>query len=176
MKNWMNKSVKLNDTWGAGAIDSLSTPLGSLPEFSMRARHLRDAKGQRHCAHFSIDFASGYLADGWQGVNFIPMGDKPVSGIFGLPPWDPSQRDTYKNMINAAATSLGDSRTERLEAVIPYIGQQGGVGYNRVRLFYVIKAVKGPDADLVVIKIATHVPIPGTVQARQEGIGHGPPK
>lgn len=176
MNNWINKRVTLNDTWGPGAIDTLSTPLGKLPEFSLRARHLRDAKGQAQCAHFSIDFSSGYLADGWQGVNFVPMGTQPVSGISGLPPWDPSRRDTYRKMIDAAAGSLGDSRTQRLEGVIPYMGQQGGVGYNRVRLFYVPNAVQGPEPDLVVIKIATHVAIPGTVQARQEGVGQGPPK
>lgn len=32
-----------------------------------------------------------------------------------------------------------------------------------------------PIPDLVVIKIATRVAIPGTVQARQDGSGHGPP-
>jgi hypothetical protein len=71
--------------------------------------------------------------------------------------------------------SLGDSRTLRLEAVIPYAGPGGGVGYNKVRLFYVSKAVQGPIADLVVVKIATHAAIAGTVQGRQEGDGHGPP-
>ena len=176
MKNWINKRIALNDTWGPGAVDSLTAPLGRMPEFAMRARHLRDAQGQAHCAHFSIDFSSGYLADGWQGVNFIPIGNTPVSGISGLPPWDPSVRDTYRKMIEAAAGTLADSRTERLEAVIPYMAQQGGLGYNRVRLFYVTNAVTGPEPDLVVIKIATHIAIPGTKQARQDGSAQGPPK
>jgi len=176
VNSWINKTVSLNDTWGPGATDSLSTPLGGLPEFTLRARHLRDATGQMQCAHFNIDFSSGYLSDGWQGVNFVPLGNTPVTGISGLPPWDPSQRDAYRRMIEAAAGSLSDSRTQRLEGVIPYMGQKGGVGYNRVRLFYVSGAVKGSQPDLVVVKVATHVSIPGTVQGKQEGTGQGPPK
>lgn len=174
MNNWINKTVALNDNWGQGAIDSLSTPLGKQPQFTLRARHLLDAKGQRTCAHFNVDFSSGYLADGWQGVNFIPIGTLAVSGISGLPPWDPSQRDTYRKMIDAASGSLGDSRTQRLEGVIPYMGQQG-IGYNRVRLFYIPNAVQGSEPDLVVVNIATHVSVPGTVQGRQGGYGQGPP-
>ena len=173
MKDWLNKSVRLNDSWGPGAADTLSTPLGQQPEFTFRGRHLRDAKGTRVCGHFSIDFASGYLADGWQGVNLIPIGTAPVTGISGLPPWDPSKRDTYRKMIDAA-TSLSDSRTTRLEGVVPYLGT-GGVGYNKVKLFYITNAVQGPSPDLVVIKVATHIAIPGTVHAKQDGIGHGPP-
>jgi hypothetical protein len=176
VKNWMNKSVKLNDTWGPGAVDSLSTPLGTYPEFSLHARHLRDAAGNPQPAHFTIDFPSGYLADGWQGVNFIPLGSIPVAGISGLPPWDPAKRDTYRRTIDAAVASLTDPRTERLEAVIAFLGPQGGVGYNKVRLFYVVNAVQGPVPDLVVVRVATHVGIPGTVQARQEGGGQGPPR
>jgi hypothetical protein len=173
---WINKSVRVNDSWGPGAIHSLNTPTGQQPEFWLRPRHLRDAQGNSHLAHFSIDFPSGFLADGWQGVNFTPLGTIAVSGISGLPQWDPSLRDRYRQAIEAAAVSLGDSRTLRLEAVIPHLGQNGGVGYNRVRLFYVFNAVQGQIPDLVVIKIATHVAIPGTVQARQDGSGHGPPK
>jgi len=175
VNNWINKTVALNDSWGQGAIDSLSTPVGKLPQFSLRPRHLLDAKGQRSCAHFSIDFPSGYLSDGWQGVNFIPIGTGAVTGISGLPPWDASQRDTYRNMIQAASGSLCDSRTQRLEAVIPYMGQHG-IGYNRVKLFYVTSAVQGPEPDLVVVMIATHAAVPGTMQARQAGTGQGPPK
>ena len=103
------------------------------------------------------------------------MGTIAVAGITGLTPWDPSQSAAYRKAIDAASVSLGDSRTERLEGVIPHLGSQGGVGYNKVRLFYVSNAVQGPMPDLVVIKIATHVAIPGTVQARQDGTGHGPP-
>ncbi len=58
-------------------------------------------------------------------------------------------------MIDAASVSLGDSRTLRLEAVVPYFAQ-GGVGYNWVKLFYIFNAVQGPIKDLVVVKIATH--------------------
>lgn len=49
------------------------------------------------------------------------------------------------------------------------------VGYNKVRLFYVVDAVQGRVRDLVVIKISTHASPRGTVQARQDGDGHGPP-
>jgi hypothetical protein len=135
---------------------------------------LRDSKGNLQLGHFGIDFPSGYLADGWQGVNFIPMGTLPVTGISGLPPWDPSQQALYRQTIDAAAPSLGDSRTMRLEGVIPYLGASGGIGYDTVRLFYVYNAVVGgSDPDLVVIKTATLVDIPGMVQARQDGSGQG---
>jgi hypothetical protein len=172
---WSNKRVTLNDSWGPGAAHTLTTPLGQQPEFSLRPLHLRDAQGNPQLAHFTIDFPSGFLADGWQGVNFTPLGSSAVAGITGLAPWDSSQSAAYRKAIDAASVSLGDSRTVRLEAVIPHLGPQGGVGYNKVRLFYVFNAVQGPIPDLVVIKIATHVAIPGTVQARQDGTGHGPP-
>ena len=175
MNVWINKRVTLNDSWGPGAAHTLTTPLGQQPEFSLRPRYLRDAQGNRQLAHFSIDFPSGFLADGWGGVNFTPMGTIAVAGITGLTPWDPSQSAAYRKAIDAASVSLGDSRTERLEGVIPHLGPQGGVGYNKVRLFYVSNAVQGPIPDLVVIKIATRAAIPGTVQARQDGTGHGPP-
>ncbi len=172
---WINKRVTLNDSWGPGAVHTLTTPTGKQPEFTLRPRHLRGAQGNPQLAHFAIDFPSGFLADGWQGVNFIPLGSVDVTGISGLPPWTAAHSATYRNAIAAAAVSLGDSRTLRLEAVIPYTGPGGGVGYNKVRLFYVSKAVQGPIADLVVVKIATYAAIAGTVQGRQEGEGHGPP-
>ena len=175
MNFWSNKRVTLNDSWGPGAAHTLTTPLGQQPEFSLRPLHLRDAQGNPQLAHFSIDFPSGFLADGWRAVNFTPLGTIAVEGITGLAPWDPPQSAAYRTAIDAASVSLGDSRTVRLEAVIPHLGPQGGVGYNKVRLFYVFNAVHGQIPDLVVIKIATHVAIPGTVQARQDGTGHGPP-
>jgi hypothetical protein len=171
--HWSNKRVRLNDSWGPGAAHTLKTPLGEQPEFRLRPRYLRDAKGNAKLSHFSVDFPSGYLGDGWQGVSFTPMGKDPVKDLTGLPPWDPSQRDTYRKAIEAA-TSLGDSRTLRLEGVVPHL-EQGAVGYNTVRLFYISKAVKGSAPDLVVVKTATHKGVPGTVQARQEGSGQGPP-
>ena len=176
MNFWSNKRVTLNDSWGPGAAHTLTTPLGQQPEFSLRPLHLRDAQGNPQLAHFSIDFPSGFLADGWRAVNFAPLGTIAVEGITGLAPWDPSQSAAYRTAIDAASVSLGDSRTVRLEAVIPHLGPQGGVGYNKVRLFYVFNAVHGQIPDIVVIKIATHVAIPGTVQARQDGTGHGPPR
>lgn len=175
MNYWSHIRVRLNDHWGPGAVHTLSTPLGSLPEFILHPRFLRDAHGGRHLAHFSVDFPSGYLGDGWQGVNFVPLGTTAVTSLSGLQPWDASQRDAYRNAIAAAAGSFADSRALRLEAVVPYLGSQGGVGYNQVRLFYLANAVQGPTRDLVVIKITTHAAIPGTVQGRQDGDGHGPP-
>lgn len=172
MNYWSNVRVRLNDSWGPGAVHTLATPLNQQADFALHPRHLRDSQGNRHLAHFTVDFPSGFLADGWQGVNFVPLGSQAVSGIAGLPTWDPSNRDTYRKMIDAA-TSLADSRTLRLEAVVPYFAQ-GGIGYNKVRLFYVANAVQGPK-DLVVVKIATHSGVPGTVQARQDGSGHGGP-
>jgi hypothetical protein len=171
---WSNKRVRLNDSWGPGAAHTLKTPLGEQPEFRLRPRYLRDPNGNAKLSHFSIDFPSGYLSDGWQGVSFVPMGKDEVKDIKGLPAWDPSQRDTYRKAIEAA-TSLGDSRTLRLEAVVPHL-EQGGIGYNTVRLFYVSKAVKGSAPDLVIVKTATHKAVPGTVQARQDGNGQGPPQ
>jgi hypothetical protein len=176
VNHWIDKYVRLNDSWGPGSAHTLSTPLGKLPEFSVRPRYLRDREGKSHPAHFWIDFSSGYLADGWQGVNFIPMGKSEVAGITGLPAWDPTHKDTYQTMIEKARGSLDDSRTLRLEGVIPYVGSKG-LGYNCVRLFYVHGAVKGRGngADLVVIRIVTHTGMSGTVQAKQDGTAHGPP-
>jgi hypothetical protein len=175
VKCWVNTRVRLNDSWGTGATHTLATPLGQQPEFSLRPRYLRDPQGNQQLAHFTIDFPSGFLADGWQGVNFTPAGKNPVAGIAGLPQWDASHRDEYRRVITAAAASLGDARTERLEAIIPHLDKQGGLGYNKVRLFYVVDAVQGRVRDLVVVKISTHASPPGTVQARQDGDGHGPP-
>ena len=171
---WSHKTVTLNDTWGPGAVHTLTTPTSLNPEFSLHPRYLRDPRGNRLLAHFTIDFPSGFMPDGWQGVNFVPLGSTAVSTISGLPLWDPSQQATYRKVIDAAAGELADSRTLRLEAVIPYIAL-GNLGYNRVRLFYVAKAVQGPIQDLVVVKIATHVAVAGTVQGRQDGTGQGPP-
>jgi hypothetical protein len=171
---WINVDIGLNDSWGLGASDILQNPLGVLAEFSLRPRYLRDSGGVLQLAHFGVDFPSGYLADGWQGANFTPMGTLPVVGISGLPPWDPSQQALYRQVIDAAIGSLGDSRTMRLEGVIPYVGSDGGVGYDTVRLFYVFNAiVGGTDPDLIVIKTATFIAIPGTVQARQDGSAQG---
>lgn len=174
MNYWSYKTVTLNDSWGPGAVHTLTTPTGQKPEFSMHPRYLRDSQGNRHLAHFTIDFSSGFMPDGWQGVNFVPLGSVAVSGISGLPPWDPTQQATYRKAIDAASAILADSRTLRLEAVIPYV-DQGSPGYNKVRLFYVDNAVQGSLPDLVVVKIATHVAVPGTVQGRQEGSSQGPP-
>jgi hypothetical protein len=175
VKHWVNTRVRLNDNWGTGAAHTLSTPTGKQAEFLLRPRYLRDTTGNPQLAHFQIDFPSGYLADGWQGITFTPMGQKPVTGISGLPQWDASQRQKYRDAIAAAEGSLSNSHTERLEAVIPYLAEDGKLGYNTVRLFYVSDATRSKPKDLVIIRIATHTPIAGTVQARQDGSGHGPP-
>ncbi len=174
MSNWINTHVKLSDSWGQGATHSLSTPTGHPAEFRLLPRYVRDAHGTHHLAHYSIDFPSGYLPDGWAGVNFIALGDKDVKGISKLPAWSPKHRDTYRKMIEDAGASLGHSHTRRLEAIIPYAGAQG-VAYNIVRLFYVPQAVGGAVTDLVVLKIASHKLPGGTVEAKQDGSAHGPP-
>jgi hypothetical protein len=175
VKRWMNTRVTLNDSWGPGAAHSLKTPLGAQPEFTLCPRNLRGSDGTPQVAHFTIDFPSGYLDDGWQGVNFIPLGSKEVVGIKGLPAWNASRKGRYRKAIEAAADSLGDSRTRRLEAVVPYLGRNGQIGYNKIQLFHVSNAVKGPNKHLVVVRIKTHAGVKGEVQARQEGTGYGPP-
>lgn len=175
MKRWMNTRVTLNDSWGSGAGHSLKTPLRRQPEFTLHPRYLRGRDGTPQLAHFTIDFPSGYLADGWQGVNFIPLGSREVVGIKGLPPWKPTERARYQRVIESALDSLSHSRTRRLEAIVPYVSAGGLVGYNKVQLFYVFNAVRGKDRHLVVVKIATHVGTKGEVQGRQDGLGQGPP-
>jgi hypothetical protein len=173
---WTDKTIKINDSWGPGASDVLCVPLGCAPEFSMRARYLRDAKAASQLGQLRAEISSGYLSDGWQSAIFTPVGTVPVKGIYGLPPWDPSEAKTYRDLIEGPNNNLGDSRTVRLEGVIPYVDANGVVGYDTVRLFYAFNAVGGaPIADLVIIKTATLVAIPGTVQVRQDGGGHGPP-
>jgi hypothetical protein len=175
VKRWMNTRVTLNDSWGPGASHSLKTPVGRQPEFTLIPRHLRGPDGTPQLAHFTIDSPSGYLGDGWLGVNFIPLGSKEVAGIRGLPPWKAAHRARYRRAIEGAAQAFSNPQTRRLEAVIPYVGSRGSVGYNKVRLFYVSNAVRGKERHLVVVKIASHVGIKGEVQARQEGNGYGPP-
>jgi hypothetical protein len=173
---WKDKRIKINDSWGPGASQVLRVPLGCAPEFSMRARYLRDSEGVRQLGQLSTTISSGYLSDGWQGAVFTPVGTIEVKGIYGLPPWDPSQAKVYRDMIQSPNNNLGDSRTMRLEGVIPYVNAEGLVGYNTVRLFYAFNAVEGaPIADLVIMKIATLVAIPGTVQVREDGGASGPP-
>jgi hypothetical protein len=142
----------------------------------MRARYLRDGQGIRQLGQLQAEISSGYLGDGWQRAVFTPVGTVPVKGIYGLPPWDPSQAKVYRDMIESPNNNLGDSRTIRLEGVIPYADANGVVAYDTVRLFYAFNAVQGaPIADLVIVKIATLVALPGTVQIRQDGGAHGPP-
>jgi hypothetical protein len=171
---WMNKTISLNDSWGPGANDVLRAPLGCAGEFSLRPRYLRDARGARQLAQFEAEFASGYMSDGWRAAVFTPVGTMPITGVFGLPPWDPTQAATYRNLIEGPTTNLGDSRTLRLEAVIPYTDPNGAVGYDTVRLFYAFNAIQGAESpDLVVLKTATLVGISGVVQVRQDGGGQG---
>lgn len=176
MNCWIDKTITLNDTWGPGAYDVLRAPLGCAPEFSLRASYLRDSRSGRQPGQLRAEMSSGYLCDGWNGAIFTPMGTMPVTGISGLPPWNPSQADTYRNLIEGPNNNLGDSRTLRLEGAIPYVDANGVVGYDTVRLFYAFNAVSGsPIPDLVIVKTATLVGIPGSVQVRQDGGAQGPP-
>jgi hypothetical protein len=176
VNTWIDKTIKLNDSWGPGAANVLGAPLGHAAEFSLRGRYLRDSKGIRQPGQLRAEISSGYIGDGWQHAVFTPIGSMPVQGIFGLPAWDPTQSDTYRNLIDGPNNNLGDARTIRLEGVIAYLDANGAVGYDIVRLFYAFNAVeKSANADLVIVKIATYVGIPGTVQIRQDGAGHGPP-
>jgi hypothetical protein len=173
---WIDKTIKLNDTWGPGAYNTLRAPLGCSPEFSLRACYLRDGQGTRQPSQLRAELSSGYMSDGWNGTVFTPVGTVPVKGIYGLPPWDPSQAETYRNLINGPNNNLGDSRTVHLEGVIAYLGESGGIGYDTVRLFYCFNAVEGSaNPDLVVVKSATLVGIPGVVQVREDGGAQGPP-
>lgn len=176
MDHWKDKTITVNDAWGAGANNLLRAPLASAPEFSLRGRYHRDARAARQLVQFQAEISSGYLSDGWHSAVFTPVGTTDVQGIFGLPPWDPSHADAYRNMILGPDNNLGDSRTSRLEGVIPYVDANRAVGYDTVRLFYVFNAVQGaPISDLVIVKISTFAAVPGTVQIRQDGAGHGPP-
>ena len=176
MKYWINKRVALLDSWGPGLAHTLKTPIGDQPEFTLHPRHLRDSNGAPQVAHFTIDFPSGFLADGWQGVNFIALGAKECRAIKGLPPWAPSQRTRYRNAIASAADELSNPKTRRLEGVVSYLGDGGVVGYYTVRLFYISNAVRGRNGNLVVVSAAPHSGVKGQVQARQgNSNGYGPP-
>lgn len=171
----MNIRVALLDSWGPGAAHSLKTPVNRPAEFTLHARHLRGSDGTPQLAHYTIDFASGFLGDGWQGVNFIPVGSKDVTAIKGLPRWTPAQKGRYRDAIESAKDDFAKPGARRLEGVIPYLSKNGTVGYNRVCLFYLVNATRGTNRDLVVVRIATHIDAKGEVQARQEGNGYGPP-
>lgn len=176
LKHWVNVTVKLNDNWGSGADHSLSTPMRKQPEFSLRPRYLRDSDDEAQLAYFTVDFPSGYLNDGWQGANFVPLGKHSLKGISGLPAYSQSTRQTYRDKIEAVADALDSSTTLRLEGVVSHITTQGEIGYNRVKLFYVRKAVaKGPNHDLVIVRINHHPSAPGPVRGSQNGNGQGPP-
>jgi hypothetical protein len=177
VNSWIDKTITLNDSWGPGANDVLRAPLGCAPEFSLRAVYLRDSRGAWKLSQLRAAISSGYLSDGWNGALFTPVGTVEVKGIYGLPPWDPSQADTYRNLIVGPNNNLGDSRTVRLEGTIPYVDANGVVGYDTVRLFYAFNAVLGSaNSDLVIVKTSTLAGIPGTVQIRQDGGAEGPPR
>lgn len=174
MNYWSNSRVILNDAWGASPPDILQNPLGKLAEFTLRPRHLRDGTGSLQLAHFTIDFQSGHLADGWQGTSFTPMGTTAVAAISGLPPWDPSKRDTYRQAIDAAKSVLSEPRALRLEGIVPFLGKTG-VGYDTVRLFWLANAVQGAKKELVVVTTSALPGATGTVRGSQDGTSHGPP-
>jgi hypothetical protein len=178
VKNWIDRTIKLNDSWGPGAAAVLGVPLGCAAEFSLRARYLRDTRGTRQPGQLRAEISSGYLSDGWHDAIFTPVGTVPIKGIFGLPPWDPSQADTYRKLIDGPNNNLGDPGTLRLEGSIGYVDPNGAVGYYTARLFYAFNAVEGaPCPDLVIIKLKNLVPIPGVVKPLEldDGGGQGPP-
>jgi hypothetical protein len=157
-------------------VDLLKAPFGKPAEFSLRPRYLRDSSGAAQLSHFTVDYPSGYMADGWLDATFVPMGSAPVTGIEGLPAWHSDHSATYREVIGGA-DSLDNSGTLRLQGVVPFVGKSGGVGYDTVRIYYVPNAVTGGDIrDLVVIKTSALIGIPGTLNARQDGAGQGPPK
>jgi len=173
---WKDKTIKINDSWGPITNSVLRVPLGCAPVLSMRGRYLRDPQGAGKLGQLRTEISSGYLSDGWQSAVFTPVGSVPVKGIYGLPPWDPSESQTYRDMIDGPNNNLGDSRTIRLEGVIAYADASGEIGYETVRLFYAFNAVQGaPNSDLVIIKSTTLVAIPGTVKVRDDGGAQGPP-
>jgi len=173
----MDKTVTLNDCWGLAAKTILKSPGGWRPEFRLRARALPDSHGRRQPVQLVAEIAPGYLAEGWAGAVFTPLGTIPVSGIKGLPPWDASTADQYRKVIDGGSTNIGDSRTLRLEGVVPFVNADGSIIYDTVRLYFAENAVQGGDAPhLVVVKTAILAATSGTVQARQDGAGQGPPK
>jgi hypothetical protein len=178
VNDWKDKTIVINDSWGAGAANVLRSPLGGKAELALRARHLRHASGERPIAQFEAEVSSGYLTDGWHRAVLTPLGTQPVQGIQGLPAWDgsPAVQATYRKMIDDPKNNLMKPGTQRLETVIPFVAQNGDIGYDNVRLFYVVNAVTGGGtADLVVFTIQTHVGVAGLVQAQQGGTGQGPP-
>ena len=175
MNYWSNSRVILNDAWGPSSPDILLNPLGKLAEFTLRPRHLRDGTGSLQLAHFTIDFQSGHLADGWQGASFTPMGTTAITAISNLPPWDPSKRDIYRQAIDAAKAKLSESVALRLEGIVPYLAKNGAVGYDTVKLFYLANAVQGAKKDLVVATTSALPGATGTVRGSQDGSSHGPP-
>jgi hypothetical protein len=176
VKHWIGKTVTLNDCWGPSAETILKAPNGKRPEFRLRARELRDGRNQLQPVQLVAEISAGSLAEGWQGAVFTPLGSTPVSGISGLPPWETSHRDRYRQLLEGGTTNIGDSRTLRLEAVVPFINADGTVIYDTVRLYFAENAVQGgPVPHLVIVKTSLLIGPNGTVQARQDGSAQGPP-
>lgn len=177
MKNWIDTTVTLNDCWGPASATILRAPNGRRPEFRLRARSLPDAQGRLQPVQFIAEVVPGFLPEGWNGAVFTPLGSQPVAGIGGLPPWDASQGDRYRQAIEGGSNNIGESRTMRLEGTVPFLTAAGAVIYDTVRLYFVENAVHGGDIPhLVVVKSAALAGSNAAVQARQDGAGQGPPK
>ena len=58
MNCWIDKTVKLNDSWGPGAANVLQAPLGCPAEFSLRGRYIRDVKGQWQLGQLRAEIAA----------------------------------------------------------------------------------------------------------------------
>jgi len=175
VKCWLNKTITLNDAWGVGPTLITTPPMKVLPEFSLRPRYLRGASGAYHLAQFSLEHSSGHLPDGWHSTVFTPKGTEAVTGISGLPPWDPANPDAYRSVIDGPGNNLGLSTTMRLEGTVPFVAK-GVVGYDTVCLFYIPAAVQDPaNPDLVVLRTAALAAGSNTLAARQQGTAQGPP-
>jgi len=176
VKEWIDKTVTLNDCWGLAANTILKAPSGSRPEFRLRARALPDSHGRRQPVQLVVEIVPGFMMEGWAGAVFTPLGTVAVSGIKGLPPWDTSNADQYRKVIEGGGTNIGDSRTLRLEGVVPFVNADGGIIYDTVRLYFAENAVQGGNVPhLAVVKTAVLAGSGGAVQARQDGGAYGPP-
>jgi hypothetical protein len=167
-------TVAICDAWGAGADHSLKPSNGEPLDFRLQAQTLPNPEGGDYVVNYAVDPRSNVPA-GWKGAIFTPVGKDPVQGIRKLPDWDDTKRDEYRKAVDDAYDNLCDSRTERLESIIPYVDENGQLGYNAVRLFYVPNVRTNPPKHLFVIKTATFKLGDGTVQACQDGSAHGPP-
>ena len=174
MKNWIDKTITLNDSWGPASKTILFAPGGGRPRFTLRARTIRNGGGHLVVAQLECEADADGIAGGWHGAIFTPTGSAPLTGVKGLQAFNPTTAKHYRDLLEGGTTNLGDSRTERLEGVVPYINASGKVEYDTVRLYFAENAVSGGSPHLVVVKTSQYGSN-GQVKARQDGVAHGPP-